>query len=304
MWKRILVVALAVALAPVTAAVAERIVYVDSPPGDAGEISEFEIYSMNTDGTHVRRLTKSFGLDAEPAVSPDGSKIAFVSVRADPSPADCEPCNLEIFVMDAAGQHVTRLTHDPGFDQAPAWSRDGERLVFVSNRDGTPRLYTMKANGTGVAVTGLGLGAIRDPDWSPVGGPILFVGQGLGPPEIQIIKPGGSVAYSLTSPEPGGLRSYHNPRWSPDGTRIAYWRIDLTTSPPDYAVWRMDSDGGNAVRLAAGLWPSWSPDGSEIVFVSLEGPAAQIAIMDADGLVIRNLTEDPVGAGLQPDWAP
>lgn len=305
MWKRILGLVLVVSLGPVFPAVAERIVYVDTPD-EYAEIAGHEIYSMNTDGTEVRRLTKSAGLDMQPAASPDGSRIAFVSARADASPVDCASCNLEIFVMDFDGKNVRRLTDDPGFDEMPAWSPDGERLVFVSNRDGTARLYTMNADGTDVAVTGLGLGALAAPDWHPAGGPFVFVKHGPPPSQILLVKRGGTVAHDLTPAyaPPGSTYFYLGPRWSPDGSRIAYSRLDLTTSSADWAVWRMDADGGNAVRLAAGLWPTWSPDGSEIVFVSLEGPAAQIAIMDADGLEIRNLTDDPVGAGFQPDWQP
>src|SRR5262245_43673360 len=65
----------------------------------------FEIYTMNTDGSGIAKLTNNAALDLEPAWSPDGQRIVFRSDRDG---------NFEIYVMNADGSGVTRLTNDPG----------------------------------------------------------------------------------------------------------------------------------------------------------------------------------------------
>ena len=69
------------------------------------------------------------------------SKIAFVSIRDG---------NDEIYVMNANGSDVTRLTNDPASDGGPAWSPDGLKIAFSSNRDGSYEIYIMNTDGSNV----------------------------------------------------------------------------------------------------------------------------------------------------------
>jgi Tol biopolymer transport system component len=118
---------------------------------------ESEVYAINVDGSGERRLTDSPGLDAFPAWSPDGERIAFASERAG---------NWEIHVIDSDGAEQRRLTNTPEEDESgPAWSPDGEKIAFATDViGGHPTIHTMNADGSGrerLAEDG------NFPGWSP-----------------------------------------------------------------------------------------------------------------------------------------
>ena len=125
-------------------------------PGTNGTIAflsdrdgNFEIYSMNPDGTSQVNLTRSSADDELPAYSANGENIAFVSDRDG---------NEEIYRMTRTGTLQTRLTNTANpeafwlaFDGLPRWSpgRIG-KIVFASDRDGNTEIYKMNTDGTGV----------------------------------------------------------------------------------------------------------------------------------------------------------
>jgi Tol biopolymer transport system component len=97
--------------------------------------------------------------DIFPTPSPDGSWIAFFSLRA---------CNNDIFLVDSSGTNLTNLTNAPAGDIYPSWAPDGSRLVFASNRSGAYRLYIVPRDGSTVAPLTQGDGDYGDtfPTWS------------------------------------------------------------------------------------------------------------------------------------------
>ncbi len=102
---------------------------------------------MNADGSDQVNLTHDpAALDALPAWSPDGSRLAFVSERDG---------NREIYVMSADGSSPMRLTDDPGEDSNPTWSLDGRHILFSSDREPIG-IFVMAVDGTGVRFVTVG----------------------------------------------------------------------------------------------------------------------------------------------------
>src|SRR5207245_1256531 len=103
-------------------------------PSDNGGVGD--IYVMNADGSGQVKLTNMTASDADPAWSPDGTKIAFNSSRDG---------NVEVYVLNADGSGLRNLTNNPAGDLRPAWSPDGSKIAFLRNLD----IYVMNVDGLG-----------------------------------------------------------------------------------------------------------------------------------------------------------
>ncbi|MBE7468315.1 MAG: hypothetical protein DPW09_20540 [Anaerolineae bacterium] len=183
-----------------------------------------DLYLTSVDGSVVN-LTQSAGDDLQPAVSPDGRRIAFSSGRSG---------NLDIYVMDANGSNLTQLTSSRGFDEWPAWSPDGGTLAFVSDRAGNVEIYTIPANG-GPEQRLTDHPADDWPAvWSPDGRRLLFASNRDGNWNLFLLELADGTLTRLTS-DPGDERE---PAWSPDGRTLAFahssgdnWNIFTIPAP-------------------------------------------------------------------------
>jgi TolB protein len=136
------------------------------------------IAGVNRQGQDRKDITQ-VGFNSWPAFSPDGKQIAFGSSR------DGE---YEIYVMDADGSNIRRLTRSPGLDARPAWSPDGKRLAFTSNRDGNYQIYVMNADGTGVRRITRNTERDDFAAWHPDGKRLAFVGERSGKFDVYCVE--------------------------------------------------------------------------------------------------------------------
>jgi Tol biopolymer transport system component len=110
--------------------------------GDGFDTRRLDLYVMDADGGHVRRLTDNFATDVFPAVSRDGKRIAFTRDVGGFA---------HIFVMDMRGRNVRMLTPGRANNGLPAWSPDGRWIAFATDRNAPEgdEIYVMRADGSG-----------------------------------------------------------------------------------------------------------------------------------------------------------
>jgi Tol biopolymer transport system component len=158
-----------------------------NPPRD-----NYDIYWANSNGTGQEvRLTTNEAQDSDPAISPDGNKIAFRSRRDG---------NSEIYTARLDGTGVQRLTNNPAPDLQPDFSPNGSKIAFTSYRDGESEIYTMNSDGTGVQrVTNDPGGADYAPAFSPDGSWLAYTAMYSSNAEIYTKKLDGTGEQRLTS---------------------------------------------------------------------------------------------------------
>lgn len=162
----------------------KKIVFTSSRDGD------LDIYTMNVDGTEVRRLTDTLGYDGGPFFSPDGNWIVY---RAHHPKTDSEiahyksllaqglvePNEMDLYVMHADGSSQQQITKLPGASFAPSFFPDSQRIIFASNYEHPTtsqfELYTIGRDGSGLERATFAGGFNAFPQFSPDGKKLVFV---------------------------------------------------------------------------------------------------------------------------------
>lgn len=179
----------------------------------------------------------------------------------------------------------------------PAWSPQGNRLVFFSTIDevyGIWWVYEDTGGPPNLVINGPGMVNNDRPDWSHNGALIAYSsGPSQNDADIMIIPVSGGSPTRLTN-DPAGEVS---PEFSPDDTKIVFSRSGA-------GIWTVPVSGGTPTQVVAvGASPCWSPDGNQIAFVAWDDGDADIYVVPASGGTPQQITTGP-GAEYDPTWSP
>jgi dipeptidyl aminopeptidase/acylaminoacyl peptidase len=208
----------------------------------------------------------------------------------------------DVWSMSADGSAPVRLTDHPAQDFSPAFSPDGARIAFTSDRDGDQEIYVMNADGSGQTRLTTAAGNDTSPAFSADGSRVAFTSDRDGNQELYVIGVDGSGETRLTT----SAANERGPAFSADGTRLAY----SSDQDGDQEIYVMAPDGSNPTRLtdnaANDYDPTFAPDSLALAFTgNRDGGIAQVYVMNGDGSGQFNVSNDAASHySYQPAFSP
>ncbi|MGO9241788.1 MAG: hypothetical protein ACLQBJ_13360 [Bryobacteraceae bacterium] len=252
-----------------------------------------ELWVMDFDGANQKRLTAFNSISTMPAISPDGTRLAFTTF------AKGQP-RLMMY-STVTGRFIPFLNPQASVNGTPSFTPDGKSVLFASSADGRyTNIYSSDLDGGGLRRLTNVRAVEVEPKVNPKNGQdVLFVSGRGGPQQIYMMNLDGTEPLRLTT----GEGEASNPAWNPDGQHMAFaWTRGY--APGNWNLFIMDVSSRETVQLTTGEGrnenPSWAPDGRHLAFSSNRTRSSQIFTMLADGTAVRQLTTQ--GNNYMPVW--
>lgn len=227
------------------------------------------------DGTHLQQITTGPAWDGQPAWSPDGTKIAFVSSRAGTP---------DIWVVEGVTRRVSQITSGPAYDFNPTWSPDGRQIAFARSERGISRIMIIESRHGRRVIRRLTFGPSGDefyPDWGSNGLIVYSSDRGHpGPWSIWVTNPRTRQDREIVAYR-GGAGAF-DPAWSPDCSQLAYTNhqglrlggeklisdiaVVILEGRPPYPEYNITNSWVSPAANLSWFAPAWAPDGEYIYY--------------------------------------
>jgi TolB protein len=260
----------------------------------AAFVRDGAVWIVDSDGSGGHAVPGTTG-GLSPAWHPSGRYVGYDELA--------NTGHQTIVVRDlAAGTATRRITTQYTLNISPAFSPDGNTLVFAAGDDGSD-LFSARAfdNSPPVRLMASRGSSNASPSFSPDGKQIAFTSNRLGHAEVYIMDADGTNPDLLTTTAFGDQLYRSDPDWSPDGRRVAFqsqvggvFQI-MAINLRDRSVQSLTSEGRNDE-------PSWAPDGRHLLFTSTRSGTKQLWVLDTESGRTRQLTHG--GAARMGAWSP
>ena len=264
--------------------------------GRVAYVSNGQIYASNPDGSNPTALTFGTRMASTPAWSRDGTKVAYKLI-GERSPAKDPTLFGDLVVVNADGSNPITIERDAKGMSPPAWSPDGRWIMYSYLVGDVDQIFIAAADGSSPPRR------VGDPDtinWAPLFSPdgtriLYFVDKD----RVKVMNTDGSDDRTLNS---SAFSEVHSATWHPDGQQVV---VSAGTTGM-FDLWILSIDGPErhlGVPDRAEVGPSWSPDGSRLVYLTTtEGTSYTLMLADPDGTNERALPG--VFSDFNPSWSP
>jgi Tol biopolymer transport system component len=263
----------------------------EEPPGTTPDL-----FMSNLDNTGRTRLTNDSAMEGRPAWSPDGTRIAYVSIGSS---------SVALKILRLSDRRISTVytwTTEAAVAE-PAWSPDGLQIAFTIGpfRYSGSYIGVIGTNGTNLRILTNG-GTDRHPSWSPDGSRIVFSSARSNVSHLYIMQADGSNIIQLTNQQAWDFE----PAWSPDGSRIAYVS-DCIGTGARASIYTIQVDGTGRVPIPKPMYetgqnyPTWSPDSKRLAYSQGFFKGGVIYIVNLDG---TGYSEFGTFKDAAPSWSP
>jgi len=247
------------------------------------DTNDYEIFTMNADGSNVVQLTNNAGWDYNPAWSPDGLRIAYAGNATGV---------WQIYVMnyDRSNKQAVTSSGNDVYNVEPDWSPDGSKIAFEQNGE----ICIMNADGSGFVKLTNNTWFDAEPQWHPDGSKLVFTSQMLLDPQGSTKRYPAICVMDLTTgaitPITSELVNKWEPAWSPDGKQIVFQRRGISDTNWEIVIINADGSGFTQLTNTGGwnLHPAWQRIPFELVVAQVEDLVEDEVLTPGTGSSLTN----------------